>query len=156
MSVPMNSGRDLENAFKQIITAGWAMKSDGNVEAPCGYFAKIPIEPNELSDLLDAVFDGEHPGEEANIEPGYYVTKEDSAGNIWIWKYDSKFMMDSMYTAFEREYAEWCKPTYLLSCNNCGSTFEDIQEAHEHGFTDPNTKAWCGDKGFVTIEQQLG
>ena len=154
MSVPMNSGRDLDNAFKQIISAGWAMKSDGNVEAPCGYFAKIPIEPNELDELMNAVFDDDPP--ESRIEPGYYVTKEDSNGLIWIWKYDSKFMMDSMYAAFEREYIAWSKPTYLLSCNNCGVAFDDIQLAHEHGPTDPNTKAWCGDKGFVTLEQQFG
>lgn len=147
MSVPMNSNRELENAFKQIITAGWAMKSDGNVEAPCGYFAKIPIAPNELSELLDAVFDGDVP--EVTIQPGYYFTKEDSAGNMWIWKFDNKYLMDAFYRIFEREYENWSAPKYSLQCNGCLLSFEDIQEAHQHGTSDPNSKAWCGDNGFI-------
>lgn len=151
MTVPINSTRELENALKQIITAGWAMKSDGDVEAPTGYFAKIPIAANELSELLDAVFGATNPPE-AQIEPGCYVTKEDSAGNMWVWKYDNKYMMDVMYARFEREYAEWGKPTYYIVCRNCSHTFDDIQEAFEHGATDPNTKSWCGDDGFDVTE----
>src|SRR5689334_16906680 len=50
---------ELTKAFRQIVTAGWANKSDGNVEANTGHFALITIEPNEMPELIDAVFDGE-------------------------------------------------------------------------------------------------
>lgn len=34
---------ELEGLFREIVTAGWANQSDGNVEAPTGYFAKVTI-----------------------------------------------------------------------------------------------------------------
>lgn len=142
MTVPMNSGRDLDTAFKAIVAAGWAMKSDGNVEAPTGYFAKIPISKEELPELMDAVFGHVDDPDEVTIEPGYYVTKENSDGIIWIWKYNAKFLMDSHYASLEREYAEWSADAYVLTCHECGKRFEDSEDAHKHAVESQKNHSW--------------
>lgn len=74
-----------EAAFKQIITAGWAVKSDGHVESPSGFFAQVEIPGHwaELRDMLDAV---ELTREDVDgLEQGWYVTKENSDGILTYW-----------------------------------------------------------------------
>jgi hypothetical protein len=130
----MDSSRELENAFKQIITAGWAMKSDGDVEAPTGHFAAIPINSAEMPELLDAVFGDDRP--EVEIDPGCYFAKEDSAGNMWLWCFGSAYEMNSMYERYRREYEEWARDTYTLECSLCKGRYDDLEEAADHGHTE--------------------
>jgi len=40
-----------------------------------------------------------------------------------------------------------------LVCNGCGEAFDDITAAHEHGVSDPQSKTWCGDNGFVILPE---
>jgi hypothetical protein len=133
VEVPMNSGRDLDNAFKQIITAGWNQKSDGDVESPTGHFATIPIAPNELQELKDAVFTYED--EIPEIEPGYYFAQENDQGFLKLWKFNSAFEMNAMYDKFSRDYADWLTEKFVLVCHVCSEPFEDLQDAHDHEAT---------------------
>jgi hypothetical protein len=125
----MESSRELENAFKQIITAGWNQRSSGDVEAPTGHFATIPISSVEMPELLDAVFDDEPP--EVTIDPGYYFAKEDSDGNMWLWCFSTAYEMNAMYARYEREYNEWAKDKPYLVCE-CGEVFDEIEAAADH------------------------
>jgi hypothetical protein len=45
-----------DRTFRNICSAGWANESDGNVEAPCGYFfiVEIPEKGGELDELITA------------------------------------------------------------------------------------------------------
>jgi hypothetical protein len=40
-----------------------------------------------------------------------------------------------------------------LVCNGCGEACDDIKAAHEHGASDPQSKVWCGDDGFVIMPE---
>jgi hypothetical protein len=71
--------------FKEIITAGWAVKSDGHVESPQGYFAVVEIpdhqgELDEMKDALDLL-----PGEEMPPS-GWYFTIENNQGLIFVYR----------------------------------------------------------------------
>ena len=47
----------IETACQKIITAGWANRSNGDVNAPTGHFALIDLPENEMPELLDAMSD---------------------------------------------------------------------------------------------------
>jgi hypothetical protein len=99
-----------DSLFKTIISAGWAIASDGNVEAPCGYFAKVEIpehdgERNEIREAvthsdpdLGKLFD--------ELEPGMYLTQENEAGLIWVY-FASDVAIHDCYVQLEGEYTEW-------------------------------------------------
>jgi hypothetical protein len=140
MSRMLNSDRELENAFKQIITAAWSQKSDGHVEAPTGHFATIPISANEMQELVDAVFDGELG---ITIDPGYYFAKEDSAGNMWLWSFSTAYEMNAMFERYRREYEEWAKDVHVLECIVCGDEFDALDDAAEHGHSLPALNGFC-------------
>lgn len=41
----------------------------------------------------------------------------------------------------------------MLVCNNCGEAFDDLQAAHEHGPSNPQSQTWCGDDGFSLMSR---
>jgi hypothetical protein len=54
----------------------------------------------------------------------------------------------SVYADVPVEVEDEVEKLYLV-CNSCGEAFDEIQTAHEHGASDPQSKTWCGDDGFV-------
>lgn len=95
----------LARAFRQIVTAGWANLSDGDVESPMGHFAVVHIEPAELRELVDAVF--EDDAEFGTIYPGSYLVVEDSDGNTTLHEYVSLNATMSSYNALQAEFSKW-------------------------------------------------
>lgn len=103
---------DLARTFRAIVDAGWANKSDGDVEAPTGHFAFVSIAPNELSELLDAI--GHHESFGPPM-PGVYLVIEDSDGNTTLLEYYVESGAKMAFNMMAREYAIW-----NANCPNCG------------------------------------
>lgn len=101
----------VHGAFRSIVSAGWNVKSGGDVEANTGHFAivEIPTQDGERAEMRDAVF-SDNPDEEKvfdSIPAGWFVVIEDSQGNIGLVKADDKAEADQIFGIYEADYAEW-------------------------------------------------
>jgi hypothetical protein len=99
-----------DNCFKSIVTGEWGVKSDGDVEAPSGYFAlvEVPLNLRERADMVDACrnnFDNDEDW--FTIEPGWYITSENNQGLIYVWKMPDKSAAEICYDGLQREYSRW-------------------------------------------------
>src|SRR6478609_4695909 len=103
---------DLARAFRTIVTAGWGNLSDGDVSSPVGHFAIVHIEPAEMAELVDAVFDGEQV---VTIYPGSYLVREDSDGNTELIEYLTLNNAMEVYNVLQSEYSIW-----NATCPKCG------------------------------------
>jgi hypothetical protein len=103
-----------DNLFKELITAGWCVKSDGNVEAPTGYFSitEIPDHHGELVEMRDAITcDADRAPDEYQFldnwpESGWYFTTENSDGIIYVYKVD-KVSANRFFDEYSRQYSAW-------------------------------------------------
>lgn len=93
---------DLENLMSEIVSAGWANASDGNVDAPTGFFARITIEPNEIASVRDA-FDLP----EEYDPPRYTLFQEDSSGFIHLTFLPTEVELLAAYDLLSDQYSEW-------------------------------------------------
>jgi hypothetical protein len=93
-----------DSLFKDLITAGWNVSSDGHVEAPQGFFAivEIPSHPGELRDMMEALDSMDYDWPEA----GWYFTVENSDGIIFVYRVD-KAAAEILFEAYAKAYAEW-------------------------------------------------
>lgn len=101
----------VHGAFRSIVTAGWNVKSGGDVESATGHFAivEIPAHAGERAEMRDAVF-SDNPDEKKvfdSIPAGWFMVIEDSQGNVGLVKADDKSEADQMFENAEAEYAEW-------------------------------------------------
>jgi hypothetical protein len=98
----------LARLFRQIVTAGWANQSDGNVEAPTGHFALVNIAPAEMGELKDAVFGDEPDTDDYKmLYPGNYLVEEDSDGNTTVTEYLSEARALAAFVQLQREFVLW-------------------------------------------------
>lgn len=107
--------RVLMNSFKQVVTAGWANKSEGDVESPLGHFALICFTDNEAQELYDAVEIGREYDDGRRqyplIEPGNYLFCEDSDGNGAAYSFSFEWEATEVFDRRCHEYFEWCVKT---------------------------------------------
>lgn len=96
--------------FREIVTAGWANMSDGSVESPVGHFAAVSIEPAEVTELVEAVFEDQQP----TIYPGEYLVREDSDGNTELTEWLSFDALMRVFKSLQCEFALWAP-----MCPNC-------------------------------------
>ena len=105
-----------ETVMQNIITAGWAVKSDGHVESPTGHFALVEIpehmgERDEMMDAVyettDAVFGDDWEDEYILPESGWYIVTEDSQGFVHLYRHSGENAAKAAYARFEREYSTW-------------------------------------------------
>lgn len=97
-----------DNTFKALVTAGWCVKSNGNVESTTGYFSitEIPSHQEELNEMKAALEDEINEQDLAWPESGWYFTFESNSGFLWAFKMtrDRAF---KLYEQAEAEYADW-------------------------------------------------
>lgn len=99
-----------DEIFRQIISTGWAVKSNGDVDSPSGYFAvvEIPGDTGSLAEMRDAV---EPHGEYRYLtnwpDPGWYVTLENELGQIFVYKTGSQITAMGEYYRLEADYERW-------------------------------------------------
>jgi hypothetical protein len=103
----------LARTFRTIVSAGWANLSDGHVDSPQGYFSLVHIEPTEVSELIDGVFDGQP---DLTIYPGSYLVLEDSNGNTTLTEYLSLARAIEVWNQLNLEFSIWDAD----ECPECG------------------------------------
>ena len=101
-----------DNLFKTLVTAEWCVKSDGNVEAPTGYFSitEIPVHEGEFREMRDAIYDqleAELRVDEAWPAAGWYVTIENSDGVMFAYEVDSEATAKYIFAQLEQQYLDW-------------------------------------------------
>ena len=99
-----------EGAFRAVVTAGWGVKSSGDVEAPTGHFAvvEIPEHAGERAEMRAAVFDGDAEAAEGFdcLDAGWYLVTEDSNGNV-SYSRDSQVWVNRRFDELDAAYALW-------------------------------------------------
>jgi hypothetical protein len=98
--------RDIDNAFKAIISAGWANQSDGNVESPTGFFSIIDMS-TDRDILLDVLDDAGLADTLDQIEPAWYTTMENDQGFLYYQKATSQHAAEQWFKAQQREFYKW-------------------------------------------------
>src|SRR5688572_2573264 len=99
-------GSQWDNLFKEIVMEGWCVKSDGNVEAPTGYFSitEIPSREEELNEMK-AAFEKEWLG---NWPPsGWYITVEDNAGFMYAYPTNGERQAYQIYNRLTQIFSAW-------------------------------------------------
>lgn len=101
----------VHGAFRSIVSAGWNVKSGGDVEANTGHFAivEIPAHAGERAEMRDAVFAEDEVEAEIfdSIPAGWFMVFEDSQGNVGLANADNKADAEQMFQSAEADYAEW-------------------------------------------------
>jgi hypothetical protein len=97
--------RDIDNAFKAIIANGWANQTDGDVEAPTGFFTIIDMSTER--DMITEIL-GEADLAEAmeHIESKWYATTEDSNGILSYWDTDEAGAKE-YFKQMQKRYFKW-------------------------------------------------
>jgi hypothetical protein len=101
-----------DRLFKSMVSGQWANESNGDVDSITGYFALIIIEPPECEEAWNA-FANEDTLDEGQLKwmwsgqlAGYYVTREDSNGLIFVTAYDdvrdARQAMDDLNSQYNR------------------------------------------------------
>jgi hypothetical protein len=101
-----------DNLFKTLVTAEWCVKSDGNVEAPTGYFSitEIPAHEGEFREMYAAIEDSLEPEftvDEAWPAAGWYVTIENSDGVIFVYEVINEAEAKYIFAELEKQYLDW-------------------------------------------------
>ena len=98
---------DYDPLFKAIVTGDWSIESDGDVESTTGAFAlvEIPHHAGELAEMQDAFNDPDT--DYTWPDPGWFVTTEDSNGQIWVYEFASEREATVAYRKLIDEYTEW-------------------------------------------------
>jgi hypothetical protein len=98
-----------DGLFKQIITAGWAVKSDGNVESPLGYFAlvEIPSSSGERDEMSGALELNEHDQQLfEELTSAWFITREMNTGIIYVYQCGELFAK-TWYDRLEKIFLMW-------------------------------------------------
>lgn len=99
----------LEALFKAMLTNEWFINSDGNVEAPTGYFGYVNNTEAELSEIYDAFSDiVEAYGVPANTEiVGSFVARINDQGIIYIYRTTTQALAKEWFDDQVSEYIKW-------------------------------------------------
>lgn len=96
---------EFDNFFKELITAGWNVSSDGDVESPFGHFAtvEVPLDNGELNEMGDAM---EWSSDQPIPPRGWYFCRENSDGIIFVY-HSTEVAVKAIFEAYSKEYAKW-------------------------------------------------
>lgn len=101
----------VHGVFRSIVSAGWNVKSSGDVESSTGHFAivEIPAHAGERAGMRDAVFSDDPVEAEIfdSIPAGWFLVIEDFQGSIGLVKADDKDDADKLFQMFETDYVAW-------------------------------------------------
>lgn len=108
---PRQVASQYDNLFKQIITAGWAVQSDGDVESSWGYFSliEIPSHEGEFTELMDALeLDDEDENLLRALPRGWYISIESSDGFIYVYEVTSgEIHAKALFSIRADHFSEW-------------------------------------------------
>lgn len=97
---------NFENAISAMITDSWEMMGDGDVDAPTGYFAIVEIDGAEKA-LNYCTGNVEWDEAIYSAEKGFYFSREDSDGNIFIEYFSNKDSALARFLQYSDSYSDW-------------------------------------------------
>ncbi len=99
--------------FKTLVTGDWHNGAEGDVESSTGYFSLIIIEHPECKEVWDE-FANEDTLSSGQLQwmwsgqlAGYYVTREDSAGLIFVTAYDELEDARRAFREMQKHFRNW-------------------------------------------------
>jgi hypothetical protein len=95
-----------EVMFQAIITAGWANRSTGEVEAPTGHVAIVDLS-TEREMLAEVLEEPDLIAALEETEPGWYVVTEDGAGFVAVAGPMSETEALGRFLAADAEHTDW-------------------------------------------------
>lgn len=98
--------RQIDNAFKALITAGWSNMSNGDVEAPTGHFAIIDMI-TERDMLRDVLAESDLADALDSIEPKWYGVRENSDGLVFLESFDCEWHARKWFDQQEELFETW-------------------------------------------------
>lgn len=104
---PETMGNHCDATFREIVTAGWANRSDGDVESPTGAFALVTITLAELPELMEAVGIDWHLDAAKQDLVGSFNVIENEQGQVWVLRYDSAKSATLAYEARVQSFERW-------------------------------------------------
>lgn len=96
-----------------LCSAGWANESDGNVEAPTGYFWRISLSHSEIFGWPGGAkdcFADEIPNatdDDWKKIIGHWICAEDSNGFFYATRQDDEYSAQKVFADLTREFSEW-------------------------------------------------
>lgn len=87
----------------------WANDSDGDSEAPTGYFWQISNSPEELSEIVDAFGNLEtRLGFIANeLIVGYFIVQTNDQGFVYVEEFETQETLNDAYNSLTDEFSIW-------------------------------------------------
>lgn len=88
---------------------GWAEASDGESEAPTGFFCMMSNTEKELPEIHDA-FGWLYPTKDlpdSNALIGNFLIVTDDHGMVWVLSYESRAELEKAYNDSVDNYCEW-------------------------------------------------
>lgn len=104
----MNNHEAVTRVLHQMSLDGWANESDGDVEAPTGWFAYMINEPAERDSLVDA-FGDVMADEDVTVDQvmGAWLLMEDSFGFKYAVSAEEAGSIRAMFAQLSRGYLTW-------------------------------------------------
>ena len=83
---------NLETALTTIITAAWANRTDGSVEAPVGAVSLVDCttERDMLARILGEALDYDGAPDLIDVPHKWFVVRENSDGLVFVTEYDTE------------------------------------------------------------------
>lgn len=89
----------------------WSMESDGNVDAPTGFFAMMENLPNDMEGIIDAFPDELNVMVEARESfsnlIGWFLLYHDDQGFFSVVEYNSLSDLRGAFRDLQAQYEEW-------------------------------------------------
>lgn len=100
---------EIESLFRSMLLQEWFTQTEGDSEAPTGFFGWTWNTKGEVGSIKEAFEDTINmygsPTDEEII--GNFFVYINSDGNIFIERYDTKEQAQNMFNAFVVQYGRW-------------------------------------------------
>lgn len=91
-----------------MVTGAWANESDGDVQSPIGYFARVTNAAADMDEVAHAFKDVMDAYEcEVDTLIGHWLVREMDTGNVIVTAYPDEVSLTVVFQQLQDDYAEW-------------------------------------------------
>lgn len=112
--MPGKYDTERDEALHRLCQEGWANESDGNVEAPTGYFWRITNTTQNVTELRDVLGEELPLFDDYHLLVGAFILREDTQGFIHVQEYPGQYPDRTgddrarvAFQALQRAFAPW-------------------------------------------------
>lgn len=102
-----------DDTFKEICIEEWGNQSDGNVEAPTGYFWLVEVADGSVDNQWQSFMESvqseleKYDATFVNPDPGWYVVVQDNNGIWFVHECASELDARRLFSNLAESYNEW-------------------------------------------------